>query len=138
MRALAIAATLIALAVGPAVAQAPPAGAPTRLRGTVQQFDGQTLVVKSREGPVLKVALAPDFTVLGIEKKRLSDIREGDYVGAASIKGADGKLRAIEVLIFPEAMKGTGEGERPWDLVGDSVMTNATVTGVAKAAGGQV
>jgi hypothetical protein len=138
MRRLAIAAALITLAVGPALAQTPPAGTPTRIRGTVDKLDGQTLMVKSREGPVLTIALAPNFAVLGVVKKRLSDIKAGDYVGAASVKGADGKLHAIEVLIFPEAMKGTGEGERPWDLVGDSLMTNATVTGIAKAPGGQV
>src|SRR5882762_9571071 len=101
MRRLAIAAALIALAVGPALAQAPPAGTPTRIRGTVDKLDGQTLMVKSREGPVLTIALAPNFTVLGVVKKRLSDIKAGDYVGAASIKGTDGTLRAIEVLIFP-------------------------------------
>jgi hypothetical protein len=138
VRTLAIAAALIALAVGPTLAQAPPSGTPTRVRGTVQQFDGQTLIVKSREGPVLKIALAADFTVLGIEKKRFADIKAGDYVGAASIRGADGKLRAIEVLIFPEAMKGTGEGERPWDLVRESVMTNATVSGLAKVPDGRL
>src|ERR1700686_5062329 len=121
MRKIAIAA-FISLVVGPALAQAPPAGTPTRIRGTVDKLDGQTLIVKSREGPVLTIAMAPNFAVLGVVKKRLSDIKAGEYVGAASIKGTDGKLHAIEVLIFPEAMKGTGEGERPWDLVGESAM----------------
>ena len=77
MRRLAIAAALITLAVGPALAQAPPAGTPTRIRGTVDKLDGQTLMVKSREGPVLTIALAPNFTVLGVVKKRLSDIKAG-------------------------------------------------------------
>src|SRR5437762_4417581 len=138
MRRLAITATLVLLAVGPALAQAPPAAKPTRIRGTVDKLDGQTLTVKSREGPVLTIALAPNFTVAAVVKKSVGDIKAGDYVGAASTKGADGKLRALEVLIFPEAMKGTAEGERPWDLVGDSIMTNATVSGVAKAAGGRL
>lgn len=137
MRRQAVAAALIILAVGPALAQAPPAGTPTRIRGTVEKLDGQTLTVKSREGPVLTIALAPNFAVAGIVKKSVADIKAGDYVGAASTKGADGKLRALEVLIFPEAMKGTAEGERPWDLVVDSLMTNATVTGIATASGGQ-
>ncbi|MGC2414878.1 MAG: hypothetical protein WA459_19540 [Stellaceae bacterium] len=137
MRKIALAAAMIGVLVMPAFAQAPPAGTPTRIRGTVDKLDGQTLTVKSREGPVLTIALAPNFTVAAVVKKRLSDIKAGDYVGAASTRGADGKLRAIEVLIFPAAMRGVAEGERPWDLVGDSVMTNATVTGVASAPGGR-
>ncbi len=137
MRRFAIAAALMVLAVGPAFAQAPPAGTPTRIRGTVDRLDGQALIVKSREGPVLTIALAPNFAVAAVVRKRLSDIKAGDFVGAASIKGLDGKLHAIEVLIFPEAMKGTGEGEGPWDLVGNSLMTNATVTGIASAPGGR-
>src|SRR5216683_1004526 len=136
MRRFALAAALVLLAVGPALAQAPPAGTPTRIRGTVDKLDGQTLTVKSREGPVLTIVLAPNFTVAAVVKKSVADIKAGDYVGAASTKGADGKLRALEVLIFPEAMKGTAEGERPWDLTADSMMTNATVTGIAAAAGG--
>lgn len=135
---LAIAVALIALSVGPALAQAPPDGTPTRIRGTVEKLDGQNLTVKSREGPSLTIALAPNFTVAGIVKKSLADIKTGDFVGAASLKGTDGKLRALEVLIFPEAMRGTGEGERPWDLLPDSLMTNAAVSGVATAPGGQV
>src|SRR5712692_8893379 len=127
MRRLAIAAALIALAVGPALAQAPPAGTPTRIRGTVDKLDGQTLTVKSREGPVLTIALAPNFTVAGIVKKSISDI-----------KAADGKLHAIEVLIFPEAARGSNEGQYPWDLTPESLMTNATVSGIAAAPGGQV
>src|SRR5260370_900513 len=106
MRRFAFAAVLVILAGGPALAQAPPAGTPTRIRGTVEKLDGQTLMVKSREGPVLTIALAPNFTVAAVVKKSVADIKAGDYVGAASLKGADGKLRALEVLIFPEAMKG--------------------------------
>ena len=138
MRRLAIAAALIALAVGPALAQAPPAGTPTRIRGTVDKLDGQTLTVKSREGPVLTIALAPNFTVAGIVKKSVSDIKAGDFVGAASSKAADGKLHAIEVLIFPEAARGSNEGQYPWDLTPESLMTNATVAGIAAGPGGQV
>jgi len=137
MRTLAIAASLMVLAFGPALAQAPPAGPPTFIRGTVDKLAGQILTVNSREGPVRTVVLAPNFTVLAVVKKRLSDIKAGDYVGAAWIKGVDGKPHAIEVLIFPAAMKGAAEGERPGDLVGNSMMTNATVTGIASAPGGR-
>jgi hypothetical protein len=130
--------TLVVLLALPAVAQNTPEGTPTRIRGTVEKLDGQTLTVKSREGADLTITLAPNFTVSAVVKKSLVDIKTGDYVGAASLKGSDGKLHALEVLIFPEAMRGTGEGERPWDLTPDSLMTNATVTGIAAAARDQV
>jgi hypothetical protein len=128
---------LIALLAVPAAAQNPPEGTPTRIRGTVEKLDGQTLTVKSREGQQLTIALAPNFTVAAVVKKSLGDIKAGDFVGAASTKGTDGKLHALEVLIFPEALRGTGEGERAWDLTPDSLMTNATVSGIASAAQGQ-
>jgi hypothetical protein len=95
-------------------------------------------MVKSRDGPELTIALAPNFTVAAVVKKSLDDIKDGDFVGAASTRGTDGKLHALEVLIFPEAMRGTGEGERPWDLTPDSLMTNATVSGISSAPQGQV
>jgi len=138
MAKLLFAGALIALLTLPAAAQNPPEGTPTRIRGTVEKLDGQTLTVKSREGQQLTIALAPNFTVSAVVKKSLADIKAGDFVGAASTKGTDGKLHALEVLIFPEALRGTGEGERPWDLVPDSLMTNATVAGMASAAQGQV
>ena len=129
---------LIALLALPAAAQQAPEGTPTRIRGTVEKLDGQTLTVKSREGQQLTIALAPNFTVAAVVKKSLADIKAGDYVGAAWTKGTDGKLHAIEVLIFPEALRGAGEGERPWDLTPDSLMTNATVAGIASATQGHV
>jgi hypothetical protein len=122
----------------PAIAQNAPEGTRTFVRGTVEKLDGQTLAVKSREGPELIIALAPNFTVSGIAKRSLADIKEGDYVASTSVKGADGKLRAIEVHIFPEAMRGTGEGQFPWDLVPDGIMTNATVAGISAAPQGQI
>jgi hypothetical protein len=134
---LLLAGALIALLALPAAAQNPPEGTPTRIRGTVEKLDGQTLTVKSREGPQLTIVLAPNFTVSAVVKKSLGDIKAGDFVGAASTKGTDGKLHALEVLIFPEAMRGTGEGERPWDLTPDSLMTNATVSGITSAPQGQ-
>ena len=132
-----LAGALIVLVALPAAAQNAPEGTPTRIRGTVEKLDGQTLKVKSREGQELTIALAPNFTVSAVVKKSLGDIKAGDFVGAASTKGTDGKLHALEVLIFPEALRGTGEGERAWDLTPDSLMTNATVAGIAGAAQGQ-
>jgi len=134
---IALSLVLIVLLVAPSLAQTPPTAAPTRVRGTVEKLDGQTLAIKTREGPVTTIALAPNFTVNGVVKKELSDIKEGDYVGVASLKGTDGKLHALEVLIFPEAMRGTGEGHSPWDLQPESLMTNAAVAGVAAAPTGR-
>ena len=131
---LLLAGALITLLALPAAAQNTPQGTPMRIRGTVEKLDGQNLTVKSREGPELTIALAPNFTVSAVVKKSLADIKTGDFVGAASTKGTDGKLHALEVLIFPEAMRGTGEGERAWDLTPDSLMTNATVAGIASTA----
>jgi hypothetical protein len=133
-----LAVALIATAL-PALAQtAPPDGVPTRIRGTVEKLDGQTLMVKSREGQDVPIALAPNFVVVGVAKRSLSDIKAGDYVASTSVKGTDGKLHAVEVHIFMESQRGTGEGQIPWDLVPDSLMTNATVSGITAAPQGQV
>jgi hypothetical protein len=136
-KSLAVVAFLLLLSL-PAVAQNAPEGTRTFVRGTVEKFDGQTLTVKSREGPELIIVLAPNFTVSGVAKRSLADIKEGDYVASTSVKGADGKLRAVEVHIFPEAMRGTAEGQFPWDLVPEGIMTNATVAGIANAPQGRV
>ena len=128
---------LIALLAVPAAAQNPPEGTPTRIRGTVEKLDGQTLTVKSREGPQLTIALAPNFTVSYLVKKTLGDVKAGDYVATTSMKGTDGKNHAVELRIFPEALRGTAEGQFAWDLMPDSLMTNATVSGVTGAPQGQ-
>jgi len=137
MRKIAIAA-LIALVVGPAFAQSPPAGTPTRIRGTVDKLDGQNLMVKSRDGQTLTIELAANVAVITLVKKSIADIKAGDYVASTGVKGTDGKIHAIEVRIFPEAARGTGEGQYPWDLMPDSVMTNATVGKVDQAPQGPV
>src|SRR5437660_3054478 len=99
-----LAAALIALLSGPAMAQAPPDGTPMPVRGTVEKLDGQNLTVKSKTGPVVTITLAPNFTVSGVAKRTLADIKPGDYVANTSIKGADGQLRVIEIQIFTEEM----------------------------------
>jgi hypothetical protein len=137
MRKIAIAA-LIALAVGPALAQTPPAGTPTRIRGTVDKLDGQNLMVKSRDGQTLTIELAANVAVITLVKKSVADIKAGDYVASTGVKGTDGKIHAVEVRIFPEAARGTGEGQYPWDLMPDSIMTNATVGKVDQAPQGPV
>jgi len=136
MRSL-FAGALIALLALPALAQNTPQSTPTRIRGTVEKLDGQNLTVKSREGPELTIALAADFSVSYLVKKGLGDIKAGDYVATTSMKGTDGKNHAVELRIFPESLRGVAEGQFPWDLMPDSLMTNATVSGVTAAPQGQ-
>jgi hypothetical protein len=138
MRNIALAAAMIGLLVTPAFAQAPPAGTPTRIRGTVDKLDGKNLTVKSRDGQVVTIALADNVGVAYLVKKSVADIKPGDFVASTGIKGTDGKLHAIEVRIFPEALRGAGEGQYPWDLKPDSVMTNATVGTITQSPQGNV
>jgi hypothetical protein len=122
-----LAAALTGLIVVPALAQAPPPdGTPTRVRGTVEKLDGHNLTVKSRDGQSLSITLAPDVEVITLVKKSLADIKQGDFVASTGIKDKDGKIHAIEARIFPKA---TPDGGRQfaWDLMPDSVMTNAMV-----------
>jgi hypothetical protein len=132
-----LAAGFIALLALPAIAQNPPANPPTRIRGTVEKLDGHTLTVKSREGQQETINLAPNVTVAYLVKMNLADIKAGDFVATTSTKGTDGKNHSVELRIFPEAMRGLGEGQYPWDLTPGSTMTNATVAGVASAPQGQ-
>ena len=113
-----------------ALAQAP--SAPTqRLRGSVKSFDGGTLVLAERSGEVITLALAGDFSVSEVAAIEPAAIRPGSFIGTAAVPGADGTLSALEVLVFPEAARGTGEGHYPWDLQPGSTMTNATVAELA-------
>jgi hypothetical protein len=100
---------------------------PTRVRGTIERVDGPLFIVKSREGAEVTVKLADNLVVSGLVARALADIKAGDYVGSAALPAEGGALRALEVHIFPEAMRGTGEGHRPHDLLPESTMTNATV-----------
>ena len=108
-----------------------------RLRATVESFDGTTLVVKERSGEVISLALADNFAVNEVVPIELSAIEPNSYVGIASTPQADGTLQALEVLVFPEAARGSGEGHYPWDLQPGSMMTNATVGDVASTAQGR-
>ena len=133
--AFALLAVVVAL---PAAAQAP-AGTPIRVRGTVVKLDDHTLIVASREGPQMSITLAPDYTVQGMTKKSLADIKDGNFVASTSVKGADGALHAIELHVLPDSLRGVArEGQFAWDLVPDSLMTNATAAGIATAPQGHV
>jgi hypothetical protein len=100
---------------------------PMRVRGTIEKVDAQSMTVKSREGRDLEIRLADNLTVSGVVKAPLSDIKAGTFVGAAALQQPDGMLKALEVLIFPEAARGSNEGHYAWDLMPESTMTNATV-----------
>ena len=99
-----------------------------RVRGTVASVDADTLHVKSREGEDVAIKLNLGWKAGGIAKAKLADIKPGDFVGIASLPTAAGGDGALEVLIFPPAMRGTGEGSYSWDLKPNSSMTNGAVT----------
>jgi hypothetical protein len=108
-----------------AIAQQPPA--PSRVRGTIEGVDGDVLVVKSRSGEDVTLHMTGDIRVVGITRISLSDIKVGSFIGTTTVPGPDGIQNAVEVHVFPENMRGTGEGSRPYDLKPNSSMTNATV-----------
>jgi hypothetical protein len=130
MRALVVlAACALASLGGPAQAQQP---APEHVRGVVLSLDGQTLAVQPRAGMPVTVTLADDAKVALVDRADLSSITDGAFIGATAVPDAGGKLRAVEVHVFPESMRGVGEGHRPWDLQPGSTMTNAMVAKGAK------
>jgi len=133
MKIVALVAGLLVATTTVAIAQTP-----VRVRGAITELSGQTLKVKSREGAVVELKLADGYTVTGVVKAALTDIKPGAFVGAAALKQADGTFRAQEVLIFPESARGTGEGHRPWDLTPDSTMTNATVDAIVEKVDGPI
>lgn len=118
------AASVVLLAASLAAAQAPQI---VRVRATIESVSGQTLSVKSRDGAVMKVELAPNAPVNQVVKASLSDIKKGDYIAVTAMPQPDGSQKASTILIFPAAMRGVGEGSRPWDFTPGSTMTNATV-----------
>ena len=103
-----------------------------RVRGTVEQIDGTVMTVKSREGDMLKIKLADEGKVVALVKASLADIKPNSFVGSTAMPQPDGTWKAVEVHIFPEEMRGTGEGDRPYDYRPQSTMTNGTVNGLAK------
>lgn len=98
-----------------------------RVRGTIELIDGDHMIVKSREGAELALNLTKNASAVAIVKASLADIKPGLYVGAAGLQQPDGSWRAVEVHIFPDSMRGVGEGHRPWDLASGSTMTNGSI-----------
>jgi hypothetical protein len=124
VRPLVIIAVVFASSLG-AIAQQPPT--PSRVRGTIEAVDGDVLSVRSRGGEDVKLHATSDMRVVGITKISLSDVKVGSFIGATTVLGSDGSQKAVEVHLFPESMRRTGEGSRPYDLRPNSTMTNATV-----------
>lgn len=123
--ALAVAAALAATA---ASAQTPaPAPQTVRLRGVIEKIDGNTVIAKSDKGDEVKINLADKMMVVGVVKATMAEIKEGSYIGSGAMPQPDGSQKAIEVHIFAESMRGTGDGHRPWDGAPNSTMTNGTV-----------
>lgn len=124
------AATSVALSSGAAAqADAPP----VRVRGVIAHVDADSLTVKDRSGEVVTMARPTDMRVTEVRPISLSDIKPHSFIGAGATPQPDGSQRAVEVHVFPEAMRGTGEGFRAWDTVPNGTMTNATVATLAAA-----
>ena len=130
----ALAAGMICTATASAIAQP----GTVRVRGTIEKVDGGTLTVKTREGDTVTVKVSDNVGVAGVVKRALADIKPNDFVGIAAMPQAGKPSRALEVLIFPEAMRGAGEGHRGWDLMPESTMTNAAVAETVKQVDGQM
>ena len=131
---IALTATLVL--AGAAFAQAP---APSqRVRGTVEKLDGDVATVKTTEGQSVTLKLAPNYAVTAVVKATLADIKPNSFIGAGAKPQADGTLKAIQVMIFPEAQRGTGEGHRDWSAMPQTTMTNATVAESVSAVSGPV
>jgi hypothetical protein len=110
-----------------------PKGKPVTIRGKIAAVEEDSLRVTTSAGDVM-VKLPENVRIGGVQSAKLSDIGAGNYVGTTAVKQADGSLKALEVHIFPENARGTGEGHRPWDLQPGSTMTNANVEKVEQVA----
>jgi hypothetical protein len=98
-----------------------------RVRGTIEQVAGNVLTVKNREGQEVKIKLADNARVLGLDKASIDDVKKGSYIGVSAMPQTDGSQKALHVHIFLEAQRGLAEGFGPWDSRPNSTMTNATV-----------
>jgi hypothetical protein len=120
----------VLLAAFSALALAQNPAPPARVRGTVEKIDNLVMTVKAPDGGTVSVKLAENYTVVGVSRAKLEDIGSGKFIGTATLGERNGGLVALEVHIFPEAMRGVGEGHYAWDLKPDSKMTNGNVADV--------
>jgi glucose dehydrogenase len=129
--------SIVALTLaGVALAQTP-AAKPARIRGEIVSLSGDVLTVHRRSGDTVTIDLKSDTPVTAVKNIALSDIKQGSFIGTAATTGTDGKMTATEVLVFPEAARGSGEGHYAWDLAPNSTMTNANVDQVVTGTSGR-
>ncbi len=124
---LALAGAIVAATCAAATAQT------LRVRGTIEKADGNVLTLKSSDGAELKLTLTDNATIVAVVKASMADIKEGTFLGSAAMPQPDGSQQALEVHIFPEQMRGTGEGHRPYAPVANSTMTNGSASGATVA-----
>jgi hypothetical protein len=113
------------------------AGDAVRVRGTLVSLDGSKLVVHGNDGKDVTITLKDDFATIAVVKSSIADIKQGAFIGTATTTQPDSTLKSVEVVVFPEAMRGVGEGHYPWDLGSHSMMTNATIASAVKGVDGQ-
>jgi hypothetical protein len=126
-----------ASAQAPAAAPATPTPPPVRLRGTIEKIEGARITVRERSGETVVLAVPDNLTINEVVPIEMSAIQPGAFIGTAALTKADGGLEALEVVVFPEAARGTGEGHYAWDLMPQSTMTNATVSGLSQVPKGR-
>jgi hypothetical protein len=129
-------ATGLLLSLAAAAAQAQPQG-PVRLRGKIEAVTPTQLTFRDRSGEKLDLAIPAQLSVNEVYAVTLADVKPGSFIGVGAMPQADGTQRAIAVTLFPEALRGTGEGHRPFDFMPQSTMTNATVAEVAASSDGR-
>jgi len=134
MRTLGASGVALLLGVFFAAAQAPQT---VRVRATLENVSVPMLTAKARDGAEMKIKLADNAPVNEVVKASLADIKENSYIAVTAMPQPDGSQKAVAILIFPEAMRGVGEGHRPWDLEPNSTMTNATVAEQVAGTDGQ-
>jgi hypothetical protein len=127
---------LAAVLALPALAQQP-AAPPLRIRGEITKVEGAMVTVHTRSGDWVTVKLADNVAITGVKKAEFSEVAAGKFVGIASRPQPDGSLKALEVLVFPEAARGSNEGHYPWDLAPDSMMTNANISAAVESKNGR-
>jgi hypothetical protein len=109
-----------------------------RIRGTIERVEGPIYIVKNREGAEVKLTVTDNPLFVAIVKSTMADIKPGMFVGSTGMPQPDGTQKAIEVHIFPESMRGTGEGHYDWDLKPQTKMTNANVEQTVGGVDGQM
>ena len=132
-----IALGLAALLAAPAVQAQQANPAPVKVRGTIDTVTDEAITIVKKDGTKQVVALAPKIGVSALVKAQMSDIKQGVFIGTTARPSKDGSLHATEVHIFPESMRGAGEGHYPWDTDPDATMTNASIAEMVTAVDGQ-